>query len=168
MNGYQIGAAVVLALVAILVVAIIIYLNTIRTNPIRVDIVGAGSCPVGAGDCRRVGVIQVVPPATARPVFSAPDFPAAHSYGLGSDHVVLPGCGDGDDVGYYAYAHPQSHGRLDSKEGFVLGGVPQQHSLTAQSAPAYLEFEGVKHLVMVSTNLLNCDDFEGQVVKVKP
>ena len=172
-----VAAAGVLALLGAVVGVVLI--GVIQTIPIRIDTVGAGSCAPGAGDCRRVGVIQVVPsPAvgpgtpvptpTARPEFAAADFPLIHAVGLGSDHVVLPGCGNGDDVGYYAYAHPQSHGRLDGKAGFIIGGVPQQHALALQLSPGYVEIEGVKHMVMVSRNMLECDRFEGQVVEVKP
>ena len=164
--------AYVAGILALLVMVIaVVIVSVVQTKPIRIDIAGAGSCPPGVGECRMVAALEVVstpPTPPVPPEFAATDFSLDHAFGLGSDHVVLPGCGNGSDVGYYAYTHPQAHGRLDSKEGFVIGGLPQQHALALQSTPPYIEFEGVKHMVMVSSNLLECDRFEGQVVKVKP
>ena len=124
------------------------------------------ACPAGSGDCRRVAVKEIVSVGASAPTFAQADF--THAFGLTSNHVVLPGCGSGSSMGYYAYSHPLAHGILDPQDGFVIGGMPQQHALRPQSTPPYLEFAGVKHMVMVSRNILECDKFEGEVVRVKP
>ena len=157
-------ALLVAAVIALLVGAIFL-LTVFQDNPIRVDLTEGHKCEAGEANCRRVVVVEVPAPGLGTPAptpraLTSVDFTLADGYTMDSTHVPLPACGA---TAFFAYAHPQNHGHLTN---FELGGLNQVHALSRQSTP--VPIAGQDNLVMVTTNLIDCGQVSGELVKVEP
>ena len=154
--------AIIIGLAAGLLAIGVFFILELQARPWTVGIAKGRQCEAGQEDCRRAALREVAVGAPL-PVFVAADFLLVNAYHLDSENITLPSCSDPANTAYYAYAHPETQGRVTV---FELGGLNQISGMTSQQTPTVIE--GRDNRVLVTDNLLECGYMGGEIVKVKP